>query len=159
VRFSVDGPVHIVHIEGMETGRRPTGDAQMACYIENNARPINDKTFATVEAAFDFARAPAWAGAAATQITMLTETSYSYRGATYHIISGENPKAARAEAKSATVTREAAATAAQVRFLIALMDRVPAGAFATVTAGKLPSAMTKAEASAAISKLQSMATR
>lgn len=76
-------------------------------HIVSNARPINDKTFATIEDAIAFATAPAWAGAAATDITMISEVSYKLRGDTYHITAGENPTVARREARAASkkVTR------------------------------------------------------
>jgi len=71
----------------------------MAFYIESNSKPINDKTFASVAEAIAFATAPRYAGDVR-NVSIIDETTFKESGAIYKIIAGENPTAARREARA-----------------------------------------------------------
>ena len=66
----------------------------MTYYIrnDNKAIPTNDRTFATVADALEFARAPRWAGAGPTEITMTGEASYTHMGERFSVVAGQNPR-------------------------------------------------------------------
>lgn len=88
----------------------------MTYYISNGASSaVDSKEFETVEAALDFARAPAWVGAGPTEITMISEKSYKHRGVIYNIIEGSNPRLARATAQAVRPVHAAEARVAQIR--------------------------------------------
>ena len=76
----------------------------MTYYIEKNGTPIDNKEFASIADALNSARAPAWTGASPTEITIINETTYAARGVTYKIATGNNPKQARRDARSAVTS-------------------------------------------------------
>lgn len=94
----------------------------MTYHIECNARPINDKTFASVEDAVSFAKAPKWVGGNETEITMLSEMTYTSRGTIYTIVEGDNPTAVRRESRSNTTI--ASMSRRNPRWLTREMDRI-----------------------------------
>lgn len=100
-------------------------------YIEHNSRPMDNKTYETAEAAIAAFCAPAWAGAAPTEITMLSDTSFKSRGQVYYFKFGDNPtdarRAIRAEQHSKPIAnsyaRQGQWTARDARDLTRDMDR------------------------------------
>ena len=72
----------------------------MAYHIEHKSSPYGTATYETVAAAIAAFTAPAWAGAAPTEVTMTSENTFTSRGMHYVIVAGENPRAARQEARS-----------------------------------------------------------
>lgn len=126
-------------------------------YVEHNSRPVDDKTFGSIDEAIAAAKAPRWAGDVGADVAMISETKYNSGGQIFVIVSGENPTAARREAKLAASV--AGASTAQVRYIVALRDQVPASAYDVIIGGKSPSSLSKSEASSVISRLKSIAVR
>lgn len=133
--------------------RPGTGDKTMF-YISNGHRPVDTKTYDTVADLVAAFTAPAWAGAAPTEMTMTGEMTFRSRGQNYEIVAGENPTAARRATAAAMPTKADAATKAQLVYLSRLGDQVPA----SVRAAWIKPNMTKAQASLAINNLKSIAT-
>ena len=77
----------------------------MTYHIARNGTPVNESTYATIEEIIAFATAPAWAGAPTKEITMINESTYKIGGMVYNIVSGENPKVARAAARTAMLAQ------------------------------------------------------
>ncbi|MBS9476261.1 hypothetical protein [Ancylobacter radicis] len=72
----------------------------MAFHIEHKSSPFGSDSYETVADAIAAFTAPAWAGAAPTEITMTSDTTFQSRGLHYVVVSGENPRAARQEARA-----------------------------------------------------------
>lgn len=71
-------------------------------YIAKDGTPINSATYATADDAIAAFKAPQWAGAPETEITMISETAFKSRGVIYNVCAGDNPKAARTAALTAS---------------------------------------------------------
>lgn len=77
----------------------------MTFFIASNSRPINTKSFETIDAAIaDFCQ-PAYAGAKATEITMTSPTTFRHMGLFYSVERGINQAAVKASAPTRNTFR------------------------------------------------------
>lgn len=128
-------------------------------HIIKDSRPTNDKTFATIEDALEYAVAPKSASDTRSEYRELEHTfpntvmTIEIRGMFYSIRKGENPAQARREHRAEVAQTTTMATAKQMSYLNSLAARVPASA----ADHWVKDGMTKQEASRAINALQDMA--